>query len=75
MHTRFCHHEGAVTTASLFYDLALGSWERWGGCLEAYCKDTLQEIIDVWDDSNETLEDALSRIARDAISRITRAPR
>ena len=64
MHTRFCHHEGAVTTASLFYDLALGGWERWGGGLEAYYKDTLQEIIDVWDDGNEILSDEIARIAR-----------
>ena len=64
MHTRFCHHEGAVTTASLFYDLALVGWERWGGGLEAYYKDTLQEIIDFWDDSNETLSEEILRIAR-----------
>ena len=64
MHTRFCHHEGAVTTASLFYDLALVGWERWGGGLEAYYKDTVHDIIEVWDDSNVTLADAISRLAR-----------
>jgi len=48
----------------LFYDLALVGWERWGGGLEAYYKDTLQEIIDVWDDGNETLSEEILRIAR-----------